>query len=74
MTNGGDNALKWHAWLASFEDKGKIQKLRFPVAGGGNLFGNLKQPESPEVTNDSLRKKNNSTFNNQPTQLLISAF
>ena len=33
----------------------------------------MKKPESEEVTNDSVKKKNNSTINNQPAQLSITA-
>ena len=72
-TKGGESALKRHAGLAPFEDKGKNHKLSTPVAGSGSLLGHLKKPESEEVTNDSVKKKKNSTINNQPTQLSITA-
>ena len=67
VTNGGESTLKPRAGLAPFEDKGKNHKLRTPVVGSGSLFGHLKKPESEEVTNDFIKKKNNSTINNQPT-------
>ena len=73
VTNGGEGALKRHAGLTPFEDKGKNHKLRTPVADSGNLLGHLKKPESEEVTNDSAKKKNHSAINNQPTQLSITA-
>ena len=73
MTNGGESALKCHSGLAPFEDKGKNHKLRTPVAGSESLLGHLKKPESEELTNDSVKKKNNSTIKNQPTQLSIIA-
>ena len=73
MTNGRESALKRHAGLAPFEDKGKNHKLRTPVAGSRSLLGHMKKPESEEVTSDSVKKKNNSTINNQPTQLSVRA-
>ena len=62
VTNGGESALKRHAGLAPFEHKGKNHKLRTPVAGSGSLLGHLETPESEEVTNDSIKKKTNSTI------------
>ena len=69
VTNGGESALKRHLALAPFEDKDKNHKLRNSVAGSAKLLSHLKKPESEEVTN--VKKKNNSTTNNQPTQLSI---
>ena len=71
VTNDGESALKRHLALAPFEDKDKNHKLRTPVAGSAKLLSHLKKPESEEVTNDSVKKKNNSTTDNQPTQLSI---
>lgn len=59
--------LNRHAGLAPFEDKGKKQKLSTPVLASRSLLGHLKKPESEEVTEESIRKKNNSTTKNQPT-------
>ena len=59
--------------MAPFEDKGKSQKLRTPVGGSGSLLGRSKISESEEVRNDYIKKKNNSTINNQPIQLSITA-
>ena len=72
VTNGGESAFKRHAGLAPFEDRGKNHKLRTPVADSGSLLGHLKKPESEEVTNHSAKNKN-STVNNQPTQLSVTA-
>ena len=63
VANVGESALK-----APFEDKGKNHKLITPVAVSGSLLGHSKKPESEEVRNDSVKKKSNSTINNQPTQ------
>ena len=35
-------------------------------------FLHFKKLKSKEVTNDSVKKKNNSTINNKPTQLSIT--
>ena len=60
VTNSGESALKRHAGLAPSEDKGKNHKLRTPVAGKWKpSFGHLKKPE---VTNDSVKMKYNSTI------------
>ena len=52
--------------------KGKNHKLRTPVTGSGSPLGHLKKPESEAVANESIKKKNNSTTNNQPTKLSIT--
>ena len=61
LTNGGERerVLNRHAGLAPFEDKGKKQKLSTPVLASRSLLGHLKKPESEEVTEESIRKKNN---------------
>ena len=74
MTNGGKSVFKEHAGFAAFEDKDRIHKFRIPVAGSGSLLGHLRKSENEVVTNDSIKKKNILTINNQPTQLSIAAF
>ena len=71
MTNDGESPLKRHTGLVPSENKGKNHNL-IPVAGSGSRLDYLKKPENEEVTNDSRKKKNNSTINSQSIQLPIT--
>ena len=62
IANGGESALKRHAGVAPFSDKGKIHKLKTPVATSNNLKKHVVETVEVSGTEGKVQSPTSSKF------------